>query len=236
MPIALETSGFYECYSPLNPAPSLGVDSTRLDEVIAYYHEKPFRGLFGHKSFGFDQSNLDFLARTSNATYLWLWDVTLDNIDGIYSLTQLAYTGIHPKRPGIDFSRLPALRTVVNHWIKADTGISSSAIVEYNLWHYKPRSKSFDGLEIPSGVGKLELNWVNPATLAGLPKLENLKRLEIHYCRNLCDLSTLPDIAPNLQSISVFSSKRVEPTAGLLDHPSLQSAYINGKVILDKSG
>lgn len=236
MPIALETSGFYEWHAPLNPVPALGIDSTRLDEVIAYYHKKPFRGLFGHKSFGFDQSDLDFLARTLNATYLWLWDVKLDNIDGIYSLTELAYTGIHPKRPGIDFSLLPALRTVVNHWIKADTGISSSTIVDYHLWHYKPRSKSFDGLDIPSGVERLELNWVNPATLAGLPKLENLKRLEIHYCRNLFDLSALPAIAPNLQSLSVSYSKRVEPSAGLLDHPSLQSAYINGKVIFDKSG
>jgi len=236
MPIALEASGFYEWYAPLNPVPALAIDSSRLDDVVAYYHEKPFRGLFGNRSFGFAQDDLDFLPRMADAIYLWLWDVELNNVDGIYALHELAYAGINPKRPGIDFSRFPALRRVINHWLKADCGIAASTIVEYYLWHYKPRSKSFVGLEIPACVERLEFNWANPASLAGLPVLENLKRLEIHYCRNLWDLSALTEIAPNLDSLAVFSSKRVESTAGVLNHPSLQNAYINGRVIVKKTG
>ena len=124
MPIALEPSGFYEWYAPLNPVPALGIDSARLDEVVEYYFDKPFFGLFGHKSFGFDQTDSNFLSRVSNAKYLWLWDIALDNIDGLCELKDLAYVGINPKRPGIDFLKFPALRTVVNNWIKADSGIS----------------------------------------------------------------------------------------------------------------
>lgn len=233
MPIALEDSGFYEWHEPINPVPALGIDSARIDETIACYHERPFRGLFGHKGFGFDQKNLDFLPEVSNAIYLWLWDIALDNIDGVYSLCELTHMGIHPKRPGIDFSRLPALRNVVNYWTKADTGISEATAIDYTLWRFKPRSKSFEGVEIPAGVKRLEFNWANPISLDGLPTLKNVKRLEIHYSRNLVDLSALPSIAPNLESLSIHSSKRVEPKQGVLDHPTLRSAFINDEVIID---
>ncbi len=67
MPIKLEPSGFYEWHEPLNPADSLGVHTAKLEECIQYYHQKPFRGLFGHPSFGFDQDDLDFLSRTPDA-------------------------------------------------------------------------------------------------------------------------------------------------------------------------
>lgn len=233
MPIARQTSGFFEWHEPLNPVPALGVETARLDECIACYHKNSFRGLFGHKSFGFDQDNLDFLTHTPNAVFVWFWDVALRDITGLYALSELSYVGIHPQRSGIDFSRFPALRTAINHWNKADTGLSESAITDYHLWHYKPRSKSYDGLPIPAGVERLELFWANPASLRGLPRLENLKTLQIHRCRNLRDLSDLPSIAPNLQALTTTTSKQIDATSGVTDHPTLQSAYINGEVVVD---
>lgn len=231
MPIKLEPSGFYEWQEPLNPVPSLGIHTAKLEEFIQYYHEKSFRGLFGHPSFGFDQDDLDFLAQTPDAIFLWMWDVKLRQIDALYELTELEHMGIHPKRPGIDFSRFPALHTVVNHWFKADHGIAESTITKYHLWHYKPKTKSFEGLEIPHGVEILELNWVNPASLAGLPVMNNLRELHIHRSRNLTDLSVLPEIAPNLQRLLATSSSRIDPTAGVQDHPTLKYVYVNQTAI-----
>ncbi len=80
--------------------------------------------LFWEPKFGFTQDNLDFLAGATNAKWLWFSDVSLRHVDAIYELTELEIVGINPKRPGIDFSRLRALRTVINYWIKADAGIS----------------------------------------------------------------------------------------------------------------
>lgn len=57
--IELRSSGFYEWHEPLNPVPALGVETARLGEVLVYYHEKSFRGLFGSPSFGFQQTNLE---------------------------------------------------------------------------------------------------------------------------------------------------------------------------------
>lgn len=236
MSIEKKASGFYEWHSSLNGAPGLGVESGRIDECVAYYLEQGFGGLFGSPCFGFKEDNLDFLARTKDVKWLWFWDISLRNIDGLYELTNLDSVGVHPKRPGIDFSRFPVLLSAVNHWIKSDMGISASTITKYNLWHYKPISKSFEGLEIPGGVKQLELYWANPATLEGLPVMKKLKELQIHRCRNLEDLSALPRIAPNLQKLLTTTSSRIDATAGILDHPKLKMALIDGKFVVGDGG
>jgi len=233
MSIELKESGFYEWGEP--PKGSLGVDTERIEECIEYYHKRGFRGLFGHQRFGFQQDHLDFLAETRNAQFLWFWDISLKQINAIYELTDLKRMGIHPKRPGIDFSCFSNLRSVVNHWTKKDSGIEASKITKYNLWRYKPTSKSFEGLEIPKGVKELELLWANPATLAGLPVMKKLKVLQIHRCRNLHDLSVLPEIAPNLQRLLTTTSSRIDVTAGILDHPKLEEALIDGTFVVGES-
>lgn len=236
MSIQRESSGFYEWHDHVKGVPGLGIETARVDECVAYYHAHGFRGLFGHEGFGFQQDNLDFLARTTNAKWLWFWDVSLKNIDPIYELSDLALIGIHPKRPGIDFSRFPALKTLINHWLKADKGISESTTTEYHLWHFKPSSKSFDGLEIPTGVNELHLYWANPASLDRLPVMKTLTSLEIHRCRNLQDLSALPRIAPNLQKLLTTTSSRIDATAGVLDHPKLKTALMDGKWVVGRGG
>lgn len=227
-----ESTGFHVWRDHTRNAPGLGVSSDRLEDCLAYYKSGGFRGLFGHPSFGFQQDNLDFLAQAQDAQWLWFWDINLKNIDAIYELDQVDYMGIHPKRPGIDFERLPSLRLVINHWIKKDVGIANSNIKQYNLWHYKPTSKSFDGLEIPSGVTHLELYWANPATLDGLPVMKKLKELQLHRCRNLADLSALPRIAPNLTKLLTTTSSKIDATAGVVDHPKLKMALIDGNFVV----
>lgn len=232
MSIELRESGFREWHDHIEGVPAVGVESDRIDECLTHYQRHGFQGLFGCPWFGFKQDNLDFLAGATNAKWLWFWDISLRNVDSIYDLTDLEYLGINPKGPGIDFSRLQKLRTVVNDWIKADRGIWASTITEYHLWHYKPKTKSFEGLEVPAVVQRLELNWANPATLAGLPILNELKVLEIHRCRNLQDLSDLPRIAPNLRELVATTSSKIQATAGVLDHPCLKQVWIDYKSVV----
>lgn len=236
MSIELRESGFREWHDNFEKVPAVGMESNRVDECLAHYHRHGFRGLFGNPSFGFTQDNLDFLADATNARWLWFWDVSLRHVDAIYELTDLEYVGINPQRPGIDFSRFRALRTVINHWIKADAGLKQSTTTEYHLWHYKPKSRSFEGLEIPAGVERLELYWATPATLVGLPVMTKLRVLQLHRCRNLHDLSALPHIAPNLQELLTTTSSKIDATAGVLDHPKLKKAIIDGKFVVGQGG
>ena len=233
MSIELKPSGFHEWGDP--PEGSLGIDSARIEECVAYFKTQGFRGLFGSPTFGFDQEDLDFLARTPEATHLWFWNVALTNLDALYDLAGLESVGINPKRPGIDFSRFPALRSAVNHWNRKDTGIAASTITKYDLWHFKPRSKTFEGLEIPSGVTELQLFWANPDTLKDLPVMKKLKVLQIHRCRNLQDLSDLPRIAPHLRELLTTTSSKIDATDGVLDHPRLKKALIDGTFVVGES-
>lgn len=235
MSIEQNADGFHEWRDYDKSAPGLGIESARIDECLAYFHNQKFGGLFGNPYFGFNETDLDFLRHVADATWLWFWDVDLKDVEALYELQKIEHFGIHPKRPGIDFSRFPALRTVVNHWIKADTGITDSTMTEYTLWHYKPRSKSFNDLEIPANVKRLELYWANPASLAGLPVMKKLKSLEIHRCRNLQDLSELPRIAPNLRDLTTTTSSKLDVSSGVVDHPKLKSARIDGTVVVGES-
>ncbi len=223
-----ETSGFHVWRDHSCKSPGLGVATDRVQACMKYYRDGGFGGLFGHPSFGFQSDNLDFLAQATDVRWLWFWDIHLKNIDALYQLDKVDYLGIHPKRPGIDFARLPSLRSVVTFWIKKDTGVVKSKIREYYLWHYKPPSKSFDGLEIPSGVTRLELTWANPFSLEGLPVMNKLKELQIHRSRNLSDLSALPRVAPKLERLLTTTSSKIDATAGVIDHPTLREALIDG--------
>jgi hypothetical protein len=232
MSIERKPSGFYEWDADprLGQPHAVGVESKRLEKCLAHYNAIGARGLFGHPDFGFKEDNLDFLRRAKvKPRWLWFWDVALENIDALYLIDELDYFGVNPKRPGIDFSRFRRLDVVINHWIKADTGLPKAAIGEYHLWHFKPRSKSFEEAAIPLGVKRLELYWANPASLDGLPVLTRLTELRIHRCRNLADLSALPRVAPNLRHLLATTSSRLVPKTGVLDHPKLETALISGK-------
>jgi hypothetical protein len=197
---------------------------------MARYNEADFFGLFGSPHFGFLEKNLDFLGQAKQKpTWLWFWDVDVKNLEALYGIDELDELGINPNRPGIDFSRFRRLGVVVNHWLKQDTGIANAAIRKYNLWHFKPHSRSFADVEIPLAVERLELYWANPSSLIGLPVLDKLTELQIHRCRNLADLSALPHIAPNLRHLLATTSSRLVPEAGVLDHPKLETARIDGK-------
>lgn len=53
--------------------------------------------------------------------------------------------------------------------------------------------------------------------------------MQLHRCRNLADLAALPEIAPNLKRLLTTSCKRIDPTAGVIDHPKLETATLDGR-------
>jgi len=207
---------------------SIGIESERLDECIAHYHDGGFGGFFGSPSFGFRGPNLDFLKRCPSARRVWFWDCSFESVEGLYALTDLAYCGVMEKRPGIDYSRFNSLHTLVCHWNKKDSGFSQSSIKQLYLWHFNPRSKVFDGIAIPQGVERLELTWLSPFTLDGLPVMNRLSEFQIHRGRNLSDISSLATIAPNLKKLIVTTCGGLKAYEELSNHPTLELAIING--------
>ena len=235
MPIQRE--GEFLWTHDLGIASSLGIESTRLEACVAEAAARRVAGVFGHPAFGFAQADLDFLARLPWLAQVWFWDVALRSVDGLYALRGLRYFGVHPKRPPVDFSRFPALEHVV--WIHEprDRGLADAASVRHvALWHFKPRSKHFAGLELPPHVESLEINWANPSALAGLPELPRLRQLEIHRCRNLTSLGELPRIAPNLERLVITTSGRLTDHTALAALPQLRLARYDGRELIARAG
>jgi hypothetical protein len=230
MPIERK-NGFLE-FHDLGITPSLGLESSRLADCIAEVQRREWRGVFGNPGFGFRESDLDFLEALPELEQVWLWDGQLKDIEGLYALRDLRYLGIHPDRPGIDFSRFLSLETLVWAHNKHDPGVAELPMLrELFVWHFKPRAKSFDGLAIPQSVEQLEINWANPETLDGLPTLPRLRKLEFHRCRNLASLAGLDRIAPNLETLLIGSSGKVDIDSLPALPDTLRRVVINHQLI-----
>lgn len=213
MPIA-EEDGFLQSHD-LAHTTCLGIESERISECIEKIRESRTRGVFGSPQFGFHCKNLDFLRDIPWVEAIWFWDVGLNDIEGLYSLENLRHFGVHPKRPPIDFARFPRLNKVVIEPKASDRGLDELNELEMlHIWHFRPTDKTFSALRLPASLRELHLNWTSPESLESLPALPNLRRLEIHRCRNLVDLGNLNEKFPNLEHLVVSASSRITAAEG----------------------
>lgn len=228
MPIALE-GGFFQT-DDLAEVRCLGIETSRLNECVAQVRDRRIKGVFGSPSFGFAGSDLDFLAEMPWVEAVWFWDVNLKSIEGLYALQDLRHFGVHPKRPAIDFSRLPKLRSAVIEPKEKDRGLASLNDLErLHIWHYHPKDRSFASLALPKSLTELQINWASPASLESLCAHTRLRRLEVHRCRNLEDLGHLGRKFPSLNHLVVDACGRVPPSEGervVRDLPMLAHAYV----------
>lgn len=234
MPIGLE-GGYYISHD-LAHVSCVGIESSRLHDCLAHIRSERIKGVFGCPGYGFTEPNLDFLTELPWLEAVWFWDIRLANVDGLYALKDLQFFGCHPKRPPLDFSRFPKLRSVVLEPRARDCGLKSLEELErLNLWRYRPTSKDFSSLELPESLTELGIYWANVTSCDALPALPNLRRLEVHRCRNLETLGDLGAKFPRLESLIVAACGRVRLGEGervVRDLPCLRHAYVRDKRVL----
>lgn len=83
-----------------------------------------------------------------------------------------------------------------------------------HIWHFRPKDNSFSSLDLPNSITELQVNWANPDSLETLPDLPQLKRLEVHRCRNLNCLGNLGEKYPNLEYLVIDACGRVTRSEG----------------------
>ena len=225
-------NGFYQTHD-LTHVSCLGIDSSRLLECVEEIKRKKIKGVFGMPSFGFKGENLDFLEDMPWVEAIWFCDVSLKNIEGIYALNELRYFGCQPKRPAINFGHFKKLKSAIIEPKAKDTGLSTLNSLELlHIWHYKPKNKDFFSLEIPESVTELQINWANPNSLDSLPALTNLRKLEVHRCRNLEQLGELSAKYPSLEHFVVDACGKVsksEAERTIKSFKNIKHAYIQGQ-------
>ncbi len=230
MPIE-KIGSFYLSQDLVRGVPSIGIESSALNAALE--EARNYISVFGADCFGFFEEDMNFFAYLNHLEYVWFWGVNLKSIEGIYSLRKLRRMGIFGKFPAIEFARLSSLETLVWEYRKKDAGVSElTKLKSLYLWHYKPASKSFSELLLPANIEALSFNWANPYNLSGLPMLQNLKKLEIHQSRNLNSMQGISDIAPNLEEITVTTSKKLTDLEDLQKLKNIKSARVNGNVVI----
>lgn len=189
----------------------LGIESPLLDSCIEEVARRQITGVFASSAFSFAESSLDFFPRLPPLRQIWFWDIALTDIDGIYSQPSLSFFGLHGRRPPIDFTRLPEIRTLSTDWHPKDSGVQSlQHATTFYFWHHKPRTKTFRGIEFPPNLEHLQINWSNAADLDGLPILPHVKHLEFHRCRNLRTLDSVDVLFPNTEKLIITTCGRLE--------------------------
>jgi hypothetical protein len=216
---------------------SLGVESYRLEACVQEALLTSIPGLHGCPGLGFNEDNLNFLTQLPHLEKIWFYDVDLIDVDAVYSLEKIRSFGIHPKRPAIDFSRIKSLRSLVWVYKKQDRGVQDLCnLEEFYLWHFSPKEKTFDALNLPGKLVNMQINWANPSSLSGLRENPNLKRLEFCRCRNLEDVSSIPALFPKLERLEISASGRVQVEACrdmIKSMPNLKFAIVQDKVLVE---
>lgn len=213
MPIAME-DGFYQNHDQSGYS-SLGIETRRLAECVQRIVERRILGVFGSEHFGFAETDVDFLRAMPWVESVWAGGTTFKNIDGLYALENLCDLSVSAKRPALDFSRLPTLRHAVIDYKATDRALETlRELALLHLWRCSPKDATFSTLKLPASLTALHINWSNVASLATLPALPNLRRLEVHRCRNLVDLGMLREKFPLLDYLVVDACGRVTSAEG----------------------
>lgn len=234
MPI--ERIGKYLETSDLGITHSLGIETSQIESCIREVQGKQILGAFGCPTFGFTQDNFNFLNELPFLKQIWFWEITLNDISGLYSLSNLEYFGVHDKRPAIDFSRFSQLQEAVWHPVRKDSGLGHlNKLRELDIWQFKPKDKSYTSIELPNNLKKIDLNWCNPISLEGMPILKELEELQIHYCRNLESIESIFEFAPNLKRLVITCCANLSNFEIVQEH-EWEHIYINikGKTVANK--
>lgn len=216
---------------------SLGIETAQMESCIREIQDRKILGVFGCPVFGFKQEDLDFLNQIPFIKQVWFWEISLKDISGLYSLRDLAYFGIHDKRPAIDFSKFPKLQKAVWNPVRKDCGLGElDSLQGLDVWRFKPKDKSYASIELPKNLKQLDLNWCNPISLERMPVLNELKELQIHYCKNLESIDSILQFAPNLKKLVVTRCANLKDFDAVWGH-DWDHIYINikGKTVANKS-
>ena len=221
---------------------SLGIDSSNMENCISEFNKqykflkrgKPYISIFGHHSFGFKEPNLNFLKHFKKVEKIWFWDVSLNDIEGIYFLQNLKSIGLIGKRPAIDFSHFKFLKEITVDWETKDYHLEYCENVEdFYLWHHKPKEKNFNAFKFPLNCkNSASLNWTNVEDLSTLNGLKGVKKIEIHRSRNLKSLKGIEKYSDTLEQIIVTTCGKLEEYEFIKEFPNLKKAYINKEVLI----
>ncbi|UKB82734.1 hypothetical protein LF887_17170 [Chryseobacterium sp. MEBOG06] len=175
--------------------------------------------------------NLDFLEELDFIEEIYISCFDMD-YSGIYQLKNLkSLSVIYQKvKPNIDYSKFKKLEDLSIDWYNKELDLSENKnLKKLVIWKFKPKTKSFSFVKLPTSLEILEITESNIQSLEGL-EIKNLKSFEGHYCSKLTSLDGLRGISDHLQSFILGSC------GNLTNYDDLTYCKNLEKIILTRCG
>lgn len=204
-----EQRGAFRVFRDVDIPDLLVLETHRLDDCLKEVREKPYHGVVITEPNGFREPTIGCLEKIPHLTAVWIWDIHLRELSGLYGLPNLAYLRLTDDHGPVDFSRLASIETLVLQYGRKDRGTDAlDRCRTLYLWRFQPKSRNWIDFAFPAALESLHVYWANPSDLEGWPSLPKLRTLEFGRCRNLSNLGRLPEIAPNLERLLISACGR----------------------------
>jgi hypothetical protein len=174
-------------------------------------------------------ADLSFLRDFPNLLYLEVVDQKKVDVTPLHELSNLRGLRLETPGKGLDFGQFPHLEVFVGDWHPDNRNLAQcQELRQLRAWGFKPESGDLTELSDITRLEWLHLTKTNLRSLAGAPRLEDLRYLEIAYAPQLESLTALATGQLQLRQLEISNAKNIksyEPIAACpwLRHLKLSS-------------
>lgn len=134
----------------------------------------------------------------------------LQDISGLFSLTNLRSLGLHNVPHGFALDQFPLLTEYRGPWSRYLSGLPNCNRLEVLLLtHIGSKIKTIEQLELPNGLVELDLRISSMVSLEGLDNLKRLKVLALYRFSKLTDISAISGLAKSLVALELSDCIRI---------------------------
>jgi len=195
---------------------------------MEYYYEQQLDGIGINPMHGYRLPHIDFVREHPDVGGLVIVPSTSQiDLSAIHVLIQLRYLSVSDNQQPLDLDAFPQLEEFRGDWHK-DLYLSSrcAALETLQLWKLRPASRDLSGLPELGALRELGLTQGSVASLNGLLRWPQLRRLELAYLRGLRSLAP----AEELEALEVLYCDRCPKLSqyqGLAAAPALRDLRLN---------
>jgi len=201
----------------------LEIKIEELREAMDFYQRKDLSGLVLRNRIYFNQNNLEFLKDYPFIKKLYIDHPEIIDLRGLSYLENVDGLCLGHHNGGVDFNRVSKSLTEL-YVIWSDRQYRN--VEKVLKLKYLVIEKSTEKIVYPKNLEFLEMRAAKIRTLDSIAHLSELKKLELHRCLKLTDISAITSLN-NLEELLIMGTNHIESFAPLMNLINLKKIGIN---------
>lgn len=208
------------------------IESSKLDACVKYILDGNIKSITINCFQGYDLPDIYFLEKLSGVLEGLHLPETKFDIQIVNSLHMLKFLGFADnKKDVIDLSNFPKIESLACDYSMRLMGLETCKnLKDLTLTGYKSDNKDLSDLPLFLGLSELMLFKTDIATLQGVERFNNLKKIELFKASKLEVIEALQGLSDNLEEIIVQRCKKIS------DYETLGKVKSLKKIMLSESG